>query len=267
MRWRLATTFGARLRGLLGRPPLAPGEALWIAPCKAVHTFGMRHALDVAFIDRHGRIVRIVPELRPWRIAFCPAAAAVAEARAGESVRGGWRHGMALRPPGATPAAGGPPDASFTLPDPPMPRPTAVKLFSDQDLSWGAFIASLAIMFVAVNAFRGPLPDGPIEARLPLLLQYLGAFMASVLFGCAIVAIIWAVRRFTGRGYPTPRRDLAVAILLMMLVTFRSNDASAQPTPAMTQATPISHPTRPPAEISSTASLPTTAPGWAPMSS
>lgn len=118
-----------------------------------------------------------------------------------------------------------------------------MKLFSDKDLSWGAFAASLVIMFVAVNAFRGPLPGGPIEERLPLLLQYLGSFLAAALFACLLVGIIWGVRRYTKQPYLTPRRDLAVAILLMLLVTFRSNSEAAplpqpQPEAAASSAAP-----------------------------
>lgn len=61
----LADNFWLRLRGLLGRPPLTAGEALLITPCRAVHMFGMKYAIDVAFLDRGGRVVAIEPELQP----------------------------------------------------------------------------------------------------------------------------------------------------------------------------------------------------------
>lgn len=64
---RVADTHWSRLRGLLGRPELAPGEGLLILPCRAVHTWGMRFSLDVALGDADGRIVATYPELRPWR--------------------------------------------------------------------------------------------------------------------------------------------------------------------------------------------------------
>jgi protein-S-isoprenylcysteine O-methyltransferase Ste14/uncharacterized membrane protein (UPF0127 family) len=57
-----------RLRGLLGTERLAVGEGLWIEPCRQVHMIGMRYALDVVFLDRGRRIVRIVRGLAPWRI-------------------------------------------------------------------------------------------------------------------------------------------------------------------------------------------------------
>ena len=44
-----ADSFGARLKGLLGRDGL--DGALLITPAKAVHTLGMRFDIDVAFLN------------------------------------------------------------------------------------------------------------------------------------------------------------------------------------------------------------------------
>lgn len=73
-----------RLRGLLARPPLRPGEALLIRPCNGVHTCGMRYPIDVVFLDRAGSVVRVVHALRPWRFVPLVRGAHVAvELRAG----------------------------------------------------------------------------------------------------------------------------------------------------------------------------------------
>lgn len=64
----LADGFVSRLRGLLGRQGLPPGHGLWIDPCNSVHTFFMRFAIDVAFLDSELRVVRVVPDLRPGRL-------------------------------------------------------------------------------------------------------------------------------------------------------------------------------------------------------
>ncbi|MCC6175032.1 MAG: DUF192 domain-containing protein [Chloroflexi bacterium] len=64
----LADWFWPRLRGLLGRTSLAPGEGLVIVPCGSIHMLGMRFAIDVLHLDRDGRILRAVPNLRPWRL-------------------------------------------------------------------------------------------------------------------------------------------------------------------------------------------------------
>jgi uncharacterized membrane protein (UPF0127 family) len=65
----LATTARSRSRGLLGRTGLT--GALWLAPARQVHTFRMRFALDVAYVDRRGEVllVRSLPpgRLGPWR--------------------------------------------------------------------------------------------------------------------------------------------------------------------------------------------------------
>lgn len=53
----VARTRRARSRGLLGTDDLA--GALWIEKCPAIHTFGMRYPLRVAFVDKHGVIVAI----------------------------------------------------------------------------------------------------------------------------------------------------------------------------------------------------------------
>lgn len=65
---RVADGFWTRLRGLLGRPRLEPGEGLLIVPCRGVHMFGMRHPLDVLLLDGEHRVVATYPELRPWRV-------------------------------------------------------------------------------------------------------------------------------------------------------------------------------------------------------
>jgi uncharacterized membrane protein (UPF0127 family) len=64
---QVAATWWKRLRGLLGRPPLQDGEGLLIRPCRAVHMLGMRYPIDVAFLDREGRIVATYPGLLPGR--------------------------------------------------------------------------------------------------------------------------------------------------------------------------------------------------------
>ena len=81
----VAATRATRRRGLLGRESLAATEGLLLSPCKAVHTVGMRFPIDVIFIDRDGRAVRIVPSLAPWRIAMSARAKAVIELAAGQA--------------------------------------------------------------------------------------------------------------------------------------------------------------------------------------
>ena len=63
-----AGTSGERRRGLLGRERFAAGGGLYLAPCQWVHMFGMRFAIDVAFLARDGRVLAVHHGLRPGRI-------------------------------------------------------------------------------------------------------------------------------------------------------------------------------------------------------
>jgi uncharacterized membrane protein (UPF0127 family) len=79
----MAVTRTERRRGLLGRNSLAPSGALVLSPCWAIHTAFMRFAIDVVFVDRRGRTVRVVRDLPPWRVAVAPRAQAAIELAAG----------------------------------------------------------------------------------------------------------------------------------------------------------------------------------------
>jgi uncharacterized membrane protein (UPF0127 family) len=63
----VADRFWHRARGLLARPPLAAGEGLILRPCRAVHTWGMSYPIDVAFLDRSGRVVASYEGVAPNR--------------------------------------------------------------------------------------------------------------------------------------------------------------------------------------------------------
>lgn len=83
-RVHVAGTSAQRRLGLLTTESLKPGDGLWIAPCEAIHTFGMRWPIDAAFLDREYRVRKIVRRLRPWRMAVCLLGNSVIELPAGE---------------------------------------------------------------------------------------------------------------------------------------------------------------------------------------
>ncbi len=58
-----------RMVGLLGRTSLADGEGLLLRGTHSVHTFGMRFAIDVLYLDPANRVLRSVSALPPNRIA------------------------------------------------------------------------------------------------------------------------------------------------------------------------------------------------------
>lgn len=61
----LATKAGRRTLGLLLSGP--SDKALLLVPCSDVHTAGMRHAIDVAFVDRTGAVVESHRSVGPFR--------------------------------------------------------------------------------------------------------------------------------------------------------------------------------------------------------
>ena len=78
-RLRVADSFFKRLKGLLGTRELPTGEALLIRPCNAIHMFGMRYALDIAFVSRENRILQTIRTLQPGQTAKFSQAAYVLE--------------------------------------------------------------------------------------------------------------------------------------------------------------------------------------------
>jgi len=120
LRLKVATDFLSRLRGLLARPPLRTEpviEALLITRCPSVHTLFMRYAIDVAYLDAHGNVVRCVNRLVPWRASFGGRHAAYAlELPAGGLARLGVRPGDYLEHP-LFAGARRPPSSAPTLSD------------------------------------------------------------------------------------------------------------------------------------------------------
>lgn len=89
-----ARAWRARLVGLALLAEMPAELGLLLPRCRCVHTFGMRFALDLVFLDAGGRVVRVVRGVGPRRVVACRRAAAVVEARAGE----GGRFAAALDP-------------------------------------------------------------------------------------------------------------------------------------------------------------------------
>jgi uncharacterized membrane protein (UPF0127 family) len=85
----LADTLPRRMRGLLGRPRLLPGEGIVMRPGWSIHTAFMRFPIDVVFVDADQVVLRVVPRLKPWRAALCRGAHDVVELSAGECERRG----------------------------------------------------------------------------------------------------------------------------------------------------------------------------------
>jgi uncharacterized membrane protein (UPF0127 family) len=92
----IADTSAKRRAGLLGRESLVEGEGLWIAPCEGVHTFGMKFAIDVIFLSRQRKVLKVREAMPPRRIALSLVAHSVLELPAGVIVKTGTRVGDQL---------------------------------------------------------------------------------------------------------------------------------------------------------------------------
>jgi uncharacterized membrane protein (UPF0127 family) len=68
IRARVARTFAERARGLIGTKSLPPGEGMLILKCNAIHTFFMSFPIDATFLDKNNNIVKVVRNIRPWRL-------------------------------------------------------------------------------------------------------------------------------------------------------------------------------------------------------
>lgn len=77
----------ARLRGLAGLPGLPPGLALHLPRTRSVHTFGMRFALDLVWLDAGGRPMRVDRAVPPRRVRSCRRARSVLELAADQGPR------------------------------------------------------------------------------------------------------------------------------------------------------------------------------------
>lgn len=65
---KMADNFITRSVGLLSRKSISSDEALVIKPCCSIHTFFMRFAIDVLFVEKNGEIAALYENVQPWRI-------------------------------------------------------------------------------------------------------------------------------------------------------------------------------------------------------
>lgn len=79
----VANTSETRRTGLLRHTALEPGDGLWIVPCEAVHTFGMKFEIDVLYLSKTKRVVKVRERMAKRRISACLWAHSVLELPAG----------------------------------------------------------------------------------------------------------------------------------------------------------------------------------------
>src|SRR3990172_4184309 len=68
-RVRVAADMWSRFWGLMGRRSLPEGHGLLLRPSSSIHTAFMRFTIDVVFLDKEDRVVKVAPQVKPFRVA------------------------------------------------------------------------------------------------------------------------------------------------------------------------------------------------------
>ncbi len=76
---RIASGFWPRLKGLMFDKAMDEKEALIFHNAQAIHTSFMRFAIDIVFLDKSNRIIKIYEAVKPWKMVFCPHSALTIE--------------------------------------------------------------------------------------------------------------------------------------------------------------------------------------------
>jgi uncharacterized protein len=74
-----AESSSERRVGLLKHRKLDEGSGLWIVPCEAVHTFFMKFAIDLIYLDRKHIVQATRRAVPPWRLSMCLRAHSILE--------------------------------------------------------------------------------------------------------------------------------------------------------------------------------------------
>lgn len=64
----IANTPFKRIKGLLGKKEFKEGQALILKPCNSIHTFFLRFAIDVIFVDKENKVIEAISCLKPFRL-------------------------------------------------------------------------------------------------------------------------------------------------------------------------------------------------------
>ena len=92
----VADTSSKRRVGLLKHERLESGTGLWIVPCESVHTFFMKFAIDLVYLDKKRKVRKVRNAVPPWRLSACFAAHSVLELPAGTAAETGTQVGDEL---------------------------------------------------------------------------------------------------------------------------------------------------------------------------
>jgi uncharacterized protein len=95
-RCHVARTVVRRVKGLVGWRSLSKDEGFLLESASVVHTWFHSFPVDLVFLDRELRVLRLDEHVGPWRIAARRGARAVLQLPAGAVARCGLRVGDVL---------------------------------------------------------------------------------------------------------------------------------------------------------------------------
>jgi uncharacterized membrane protein (UPF0127 family) len=67
---KLASSYWARFWGLMLKKGVPDGGGILLTKSNSIHSFFMRFRFDAIFLDKDDRVVKIVPAMRQWWVAF-----------------------------------------------------------------------------------------------------------------------------------------------------------------------------------------------------
>ncbi len=92
----VADTSEKRRTGLLKHTSLPRGQALLISPCEGIHTFWMKFPIDVVYLSRKKKVLKVRHAIAPFRMSLCLTAHSVLELPAGMARETGTEKGDVL---------------------------------------------------------------------------------------------------------------------------------------------------------------------------
>ena len=66
----IAESLFDRLIGLMFSEKLVGSDGLMLDPCRSIHTFFMRYSLDIIFLSSENQIIKIIRNMKPWRMTW-----------------------------------------------------------------------------------------------------------------------------------------------------------------------------------------------------
>ncbi len=92
----VAKTLMQRLKGLMFKENMPKNEALIFYSASCIHTCFMRFAIDLVYLDKDNKVMKIYNSINPWRLAYCLGSKTTLELAGGTASQAALRLGDTL---------------------------------------------------------------------------------------------------------------------------------------------------------------------------